>query len=65
MAQRDLRKVRVEAGKVAAATRRLRDAIIHANQSGETVRDIAPYADMSPAKVQQILVDWRRTQEPA
>jgi len=62
MAQRDLRKVRSEAMKVAAATRRLHAAIVRAAQSGETVRDIAPHADLSPAKISQIVTAARREQ---
>jgi hypothetical protein len=37
----------------------LRDAILAAHDSGESVRDIAPYAGMSPSRVHELLVEAR------
>jgi hypothetical protein len=62
VAQKDLRRVRAEAGKLRQADRRLRAAIVAAHRSGESTRDIAPYADLSHQRVQQILVEERRAQ---
>jgi len=59
MAQKDLRKVRSEAQKVAAARGRLETAIVRAADAGESNRDIAPYADLSPEKVRQIVAAHR------
>ena len=55
MAQRDLRRVRVAAHRVEAARAVLRDAILQASRSGESVRDIAPYAGLSPSRVYELL----------
>jgi len=60
MAQKDLRRVQTEAQKIKAAERRLRDAIVAAQQSGETIRDIAPYANLSPSRIHQILREAER-----
>jgi len=63
LAQRDLRRVRTAADKVEKAQDVLRRAIVLAQQSGETVRDIAPYAGLSPSRIHQILREERRRQE--
>ena len=55
--------MRVEAEKVKLAERRLRIAILAAQDSGESTRDIAPYAGLSPARIHQIVVQERRAQE--
>ena len=60
MAQKDLRRVQTEALKIKAAEQRLRDAIVAAQQSGETIRDIAPYANLSPSRIHQILREASR-----
>jgi hypothetical protein len=60
MAQKDLRRVQAEALKIKAAEQRLRDAIVAAQQSGETIRDIAPYANLSPSRIHQILREAAR-----
>jgi len=57
MAQTHLRKIRREADKVDRAEAALRRAIVQAKASGETVRDIAPWARLSPSRVQQILTE--------
>ena len=65
MAQKDLRKVRSEAVKVAAARGRLETAIVRAADAGESNRDIAPYADLSHAKIAQLIAEHRREQRAA
>ena len=63
MAQKDLRRVRAEAAKVRNAEQRLRASIVAAQQSGESIRDIAPFAGLSPARVHQILREEQRRQD--
>jgi hypothetical protein len=60
MAQKDLRRVQRLAGKVQQARAELRDAILAAHRSGESVRDIAPFAGMSPSRVFELLKEARR-----
>ena len=55
MAQRDLRRVRARARQLGKAKDELADAILRANESGESVRDIAPYAGRSPARTHDLL----------
>jgi DNA-directed RNA polymerase specialized sigma24 family protein len=55
MAQRDLRRVRQRADKLEQARVALRDAILQASLSGESVRDIAPFAGISPSRVYELL----------
>jgi hypothetical protein len=55
MAQRDLRRVRSVAKRLEKVRAELRDAILIAKRSGETVRDIAPYAGLSPSRVQELV----------
>jgi len=62
MAQKDLRRVRTAANRVQAAERRLREVMVKAQDSGESVRDIAPFAGLSPSRVQQMLTQARREQ---
>jgi hypothetical protein len=59
VAQRDLRRVQRLAGRLEDARVQLRDAILAAHDSGESVRDIAPYAGMSPSRVHELLVEAR------
>lgn len=59
MAQRDLRKVQRCAVRLERERRELRDAILAAHESGESVRDIAPYAGVSPSRVHELLVEAR------
>jgi DNA-directed RNA polymerase specialized sigma24 family protein len=59
VAQRDLRRVQRLAGRLEEARVALRDAILAAHESGESVRDIAPYAGMSPSRVHELLVEAR------
>ena len=54
-AQRDLRHVRTKARQLERARVSLRDAIVRAHRSGESVRDIAPYAGLSPSRVHDLL----------
>lgn len=60
VAQRDLKKVRAAARQLAKARAALRDAIHAANKSGESVRDIAVWADLSSSRVQELLQEARR-----
>ena len=60
MAQKDLRRVRSEAAKVKAAEQRLRASIVAAQASGESIRDIAPFAGLSPSRIHQILREAAR-----
>lgn len=55
MAQRDLRRVRRAAERLESARQQLREAIRQASLSGESVRDIAPYAGLSPSRVYEML----------
>jgi hypothetical protein len=55
MAQRDLKRVRRHADKLARAREELGVAILAAHRSGESVRDIAPYAGISPSRVFELL----------
>ena len=55
MAQRDLRRVRSRAEQLEQARQALRDAVMQAHASGESVRDIAPYAALSPSRVYELL----------
>jgi hypothetical protein len=60
MAQRHLKEVHKATRRVEAARVALRDAVHAANTSGESVRDIALWADLSPSRVQQLLKEARR-----
>jgi hypothetical protein len=55
VAQRDLRRIRAAAKRVERSRVLLREAILAANKSGESVRDMAPYAGLSPARVHGLL----------
>ena len=55
MAQRDLRRVATRARQLEKARIELRDAILTAHASGESVRDIAPHAGLSPSRVFELL----------
>lgn len=59
VAQRDLKQVQRRAQQMAASRERLRDAILQAHRSGESIRDIAPYAGLSPSRVQELLKEAR------
>jgi len=63
MAQRDLRHVRTKANAVQRATRDLAEAILRASEAGESVRDIAPYAGLSPSRVHQLLQQARERRD--
>jgi transposase len=60
MAQRDLRRVRRRAETVERARLELRDAIVVAHRSGESFRDIAPFAGMSHSRVYELLREAQR-----
>jgi len=55
MAQRDLKRVRAARRRLEGAEKALRDAVVAAHRSGESIRDIAPYAELSPTRIHQIL----------
>lgn len=63
MAQRDLRRVRAAARRMEKAERELREAILAAIESGESYRDIAPYAGLSYSRVYQIAQKARGGEE--
>ena len=60
MAQKHLKAVARAAKQLEAARVSLRQRIREANLSGESVRDIAPYADLSPSRVQELLKEARQ-----
>ena len=60
VAQRDLRRVAAKAKAVERAERDLREAILQAIESGESYRDIAPYAGLSYSRVYQIAQESRQ-----
>jgi DNA-directed RNA polymerase sigma subunit (sigma70/sigma32) len=55
MAQKHLRDVERALKRVERAQERLRDAIVAASESGETLRDIGERAQLSPQRVHQII----------
>ena len=55
MAQKHLRAVRTAAGGVDKAREKLRLAIVAAHESGESIRDIAAFAGLSPSRVHELL----------
>ena len=64
VAQRDLKKVRTRARQVERARADLRDAIVRASETGESVRDIAPFADLSLAQVHNLLKEAKELRRP-
>jgi hypothetical protein len=63
LAQKDLKKVAAAAAKVERSRAVLRDAIYAASRSGESVRDIAPYAGLSSTRVHELLREARRLEQ--
>jgi hypothetical protein len=59
MAKADLRRVERAAAKIEETRRELRAAILSARSSGETFRDIAEAASLTPQRVQQIVSEAR------
>lgn len=59
VAQRDLKKVQRLARRLEKTRAELRDAMLAANEAGESVRDIASFAGMSSSRVQDWLVEAR------
>lgn len=55
MAQKHLRNVQTAAKKLGECRARLGDAMLTAQRSGESVRHIAEWADMSPTTTQRLL----------
>jgi hypothetical protein len=55
VAQTDLRRVARAAQKAASARAELRQAILLARASGETLQDIGAAAGLSPQRIQQIV----------
>ncbi len=64
MAQRDLRRVAKCAERVERARHELELAIMACVESGETLRDIAPYAGLSASRLHEIVRNARRQPEP-
>jgi DNA-directed RNA polymerase specialized sigma24 family protein len=60
VAQRDLRRVQTKARAVKRAEQELHEAILAAVESGESYRDIAPYAGLSSSRVYQIVQEAKR-----
>ena len=60
VAQRDLRRVQTKARAVHRAERELHAAILQAVDSGESYRDIAPYAGLSFSRIYQIVQEAKR-----
>lgn len=63
VAQKDLKKVRRLADKVEQAKANLRAGILAANETGESSRDIAPYARLSHGQVSNLLAEARRERD--
>jgi len=55
VAQSDLRNVAKAAKRLEQARQALGRAIVAAQNSGETIRDIAPYAGLSTSRVHELL----------
>lgn len=55
MAQSHLRAVKRAADQMDRAREKLRAAIVAAHESGESIRDIAPHAGLSPSRVHELL----------
>jgi DNA invertase Pin-like site-specific DNA recombinase len=60
LAHQDLKNVATATRKVDAARAGLRDKIYAASLSGESIRDIAKYAGLSPTRVHELLKEARR-----
>jgi hypothetical protein len=60
MAQRHLRNVAKAATRLEQAREALARAVLAAQESGETVRDIAPYAKLSPSRIHQLVREAKR-----
>jgi hypothetical protein len=63
VAQQDLRKVRRAATRVAKAHEALAAAILAAQDSGESLRDIATYAGLGYSRVYELAREARRRRE--
>lgn len=59
MAQADLRRVARAAARIEKARAELAQAILRAHESGESLRDIAPYAHLSYSRVHDLLREAR------
>lgn len=60
MAQRDLKRVRQAADRLEQDRIALSRAILAASESGETIRDIAPYARLSTSRVHEMIREARK-----
>lgn len=63
MAQRHLKAVAKAAADLETARQKLVDAIIAAQESGETFRDIAPHAGLSYSRVYQMAQEELRRRD--
>jgi hypothetical protein len=62
VAQRDLKRVRDAAARLEQARAGLGRAIVQAQDSGETFRDIAPYAGLSISRVHELAREARKAE---
>lgn len=60
MAQRDLKKVGSAARALEKARVNLRDAIYAAHKTGESIRDIAPWAGLKPTRIKELIDEAKR-----
>jgi DNA-directed RNA polymerase specialized sigma24 family protein len=60
VAQSDLRRVQRAARKVNKAREELAQAVLAAQESGESLRDIAPYAGLSYSRVYELVREARK-----
>jgi len=60
MARKHLEAVRRAAGRVDAARAGLGEAVRQASLSGESLRDIAPYAGLKPTRVGELVREAER-----
>jgi DNA-directed RNA polymerase specialized sigma24 family protein len=65
VAQKHLRDVAKAARQVEQARAGLRRAIMAAQESGETIRDIAPFAGLSITRVHELLREAKREEKPS
>lgn len=63
MAQSHLRNVKKAADRLEAARKAFAEAILAAQESGESVRDIAPYAGVAYTRVYEIARDARKRRD--
>jgi len=60
VAQRDLKNVAKAAKRLEQARAGLARAVLAAQESGEVIRDIAPYAGLSTSRVHELIREAKR-----